>query len=204
MHPFPYGKTEMTALSSVDRRMKLLIDRYGYLERTVNPDLFSCLIESIVAQQISGKAAETVYAKLKQAVGDVTPEQILATQDNDLRSCGLSGRKVSYLKSAADFFSNEKNNTASFFEMSDRELISALTEIKGVGVWTAEMLMIFSLAKPNVLSFHDFGIRKAITALYGLTELGKNDFERYRTMFCPYGTVASFYLWQFANDNCVI
>jgi DNA-3-methyladenine glycosylase II len=83
------------------------------------------------------------------------------------------------------------------------ELISALTEIKGVGVWTAEMLMIFSLAKPNVLSFHDFGIRKAIRH-YTFDGAGKNDFERYRTMFCPYGTVASFYLWQFANDNCVI
>lgn len=204
MEIFSYGPKEMTFLSETDENMGRLINHYGFLERTVNPDLFSCLVESIVAQQISGKAADTIYAKVQKVAEKIDPRHILDADEQTLRACGLSARKVSYLKSAADFFLQEGCCEENISALTKEELIALLTQIKGVGIWTAEMLMIFSLAKPDILSYHDFGIRKSLSALYELTSLTKTDFETYKKRFHPYASIASFYLWQYANDNCVL
>ncbi len=204
MEIFSYGSKEMAYLSEKDERMVTLINHYGFLERTINPDLFSCLVESIVAQQISGKAADTIYAKVQKTVKRIDPRHVLDADEQMLRACGLSARKISYLKSAANFFLRKDCCKKNIMALTNEDLIALLTQIKGVGIWTAEMLMIFSLAKPDILSYHDFGIRKSLSALYALTSLTKTDFEIYKKRFHPYASIASFYLWQYANDNCVL
>ena len=192
---FPYGESELEDLRKAAPELAPLFDRYGFIRRPMNPDLFGALSESIVGQQISTKAQQTILGRLAERLGAVTPEKILSVPPETVTACGVSLRKTDYLRGAAEAIS--AGMTKTFLEtLDDNGIISHLTRLKGVGIRTAEMMLIFCFGRPNVLSFGDFGIRTALTRLHGVEKLPKALFEEDRRRFSPYGTVASFYLWE--------
>lgn len=197
---FSYGRAETDYLSARDPVLGAAIARIGHIDRAVFPDLFEALINSIAGQQISGKALATVWARLCAAVGAVTPENLLAAGEERLRACGFSGRKVNYMLSAARAVADGTLDIHSLVEKDDQEVIRTLTALPGVGRWTAEMLLTFSLQRPDVLAYDDFGIRKGLCRLYGLDSVSKAQFAEYRARYAPYATVAALYLWHIAAE----
>jgi len=192
---FEYGEREMDYLRSKDKKLGAVIDQIGIIHREVNPDLFSSLVESIIGQQISSKAAVTVCRKLDGLCG-MNPEKLHSLSPEEIQSCGMSMRKASYIKNIAEVAVNKTVGFDALSGKSDQEIIETLTAIKGVGLWTAEMLLIFSLMRPNVVSYGDLAIRRGIMRLYGHKELPKERFLRYAGRYAPYGSVASLYLWE--------
>ena len=197
---FHYGKAETDYLAARDPVLGAAIARIGHIDREVFPDLFEALINSIAGQQISGKALQTVWKRLCDAVGAVTPENLLAAGKERLRACGFSGRKANYMLSAARAVADSTLDIHSLVEKPDEEVIRALTTLPGVGRWTAEMLLTFSLQRPDVLAYDDFGIRKGMCRLYGLDSLTKQQFAEYRARYAPHATIAALYLWHIAAE----
>lgn len=199
MDIFKYGEAEKAYLKKADENMARLIDALGHIERSVEPDLFNALVSSIISQQISTKAADTVKERLRIASGGITAENLCAMSLEELRACGLSGRKSEYISGIA---AAKKNGTIEFnslHSMNDQEVIDTLVSLRGVGVWTAEMMLIFSLQRPDILSYLDLGIRRGIMRAYGLKELSRDEFEKLRRKLTPYCSVASLYFWKLAG-----
>jgi len=192
---FVYGSTEIEYLSGRDARLGQAMEKIGMIRREINPDPFAMLVNSIVGQQITGKAAETVWNRLVSLCGEITPENIAKLEMAEIQSCGMSMRKAGYIKGIADAAQSLSVDFNALTHMTDKEIINTLTKLNGVGVWTVEMLLFFSLGRPDIVSFNDFGIRKGMMKLYGLESLSKKVFSEYRQRYSPYGTVASFYLW---------
>jgi methylated-DNA-[protein]-cysteine S-methyltransferase len=193
-------------LREADPKLARLIGRVGpfrmQLQRT--PSLFGALAEAIVFQQLNGKAAATIFARLcalfPHAAG-LTPERILRTSDEKLRSVGLSGSKLLSLRDlASKTKGGEVPTLADVQSMADQEIIDRLTLVRGIGQWTAEMLLMFRLGRPDVLPVDDFGIRKGFGIAFGKIDPSKKDIERRGERWRPYRTVASWYLWR-ATDS---
>lgn len=199
MNYFKYTKKEIEYLKERDPLLGAEIDRIGMIEREVNSDIFSSLISSIISQQISTKAAITVKERLVELIGDISPENIEKTEIEAIRQCGMSLRKAGYIKGIAHAAINKTVDFDNLHNLSDDDVIKELIKLKGVGVWTAEMLLIHSLQRPNILSYKDLGIRRGIMKLYGLTDLTEKEFEIYRDRYSPYCTVASLYLWEISS-----
>jgi O-6-methylguanine DNA methyltransferase len=197
---FSYGKKETDYLKLRDAELGQVIDSAGRLDYEVIPDLYAALVNSILSQQISSKAFATVWDRLKNKIGDITPENIDKTPTDAFRNCGISQKKSLYIKDAAAKILSGEFYIAELKSLPDNEVIKRLITLRGVGVWTAEMLLIFSLERSDVLSFGDFGIRRGICRLHGHETLDKETFENYRRLYSPYGTVASFYLWYAAKS----
>lgn len=200
MHIFKYGQREIEYLKSRDKKLAAAIDRIGMIEREVIPDPFTALISSIVGQQISSKAADTVWNRLEALLETITPESIVKTEISEIQACGMSARKAGYIKGAAEAAMSGQVDFAALYTLSDEEIIKKLSSLHGVGVWTAEMLLIFSLCRPDVVSFRDLAICRGMMNLYGLKELPREKFERYRRRYSPYGSVASLYLWAISAE----
>ena len=198
---FKYGATEINYLKEACPKMAAVINRAGILRREVEPGLFKALVSGIVSQQISTKAATTVFTRLEDLVGELTVEAILAKTDDEIKACGLSYRKVGYIKGICEAIQSGKLNLDALGEMSDEEVISELVKLNGIGVWSAEMFLIFSLHRPDILSYGDLVIRKGIMKLHNLDDISKREFEVYRKLYSPFGTVASLYLWDLANEK---
>lgn len=198
---FQYGQAEIAYLSENDPILGAAIARIGHIERAVIPNLFTALVNSIAGQQISGKALATVWGRLCDSLKEITPETVLTAGEQGLRACRMSGRKAGYMLAAARTVQDGTLPIHSLVDQSDEEVIKTLTALPGVGRWTAEMLLIFSLERPNVLAFDDFGIRKGLCRLYGLETLTRAQFEEYRARYSPYATVAGLYLWEIAADK---
>jgi DNA-3-methyladenine glycosylase II len=195
MHIFQYGQAEIDYLTRRDRRLGRAIGHIGMIERQVMPDLFKALAHSVVAQQISRKAADTVWGRLCERLSDVTPHKVASTDVSDIQQCGLSMRKARYIKGIGEAASQGDLDLLELKEMPDDGVIEKLSSLPGIGVWTAEMLLIFSLCRPDVVSWGDLAIRRGMMNLYGLKELSKKQFDRFRKRYSPCGSVASLYLW---------
>ncbi|UMZ74066.1 DNA-3-methyladenine glycosylase family protein [Natranaerofaba carboxydovora] len=196
MPVFEYGQKEIDYLKKNDKILGEAIDKMGIIEREVVPDPFKALIISIVGQQISNKAAATVRNRLYQLLGTITPENIMSTEIETIQSCGMSKRKATYIKGIAKAAIEGEVDFDNLNKLADQEIIKELSSLYGVGVWTAEMILIFSLERPDVVSYRDLGIRKGMMKLYGLKEVSKEQFKEIRARYSPYGTVASLYLWE--------
>ena len=194
---FIYGQKEIDFLSRKDKRLAVAIERIGPIQREVRPDLFDALMHSIVGQQIATKAQQTVWARL--ALGKVTPETIDGAETATLQGVGLSFRKVAYMKAAARKVLLGELDVEALRLMDDASLCATLCALDGVGVWTAEMLMLFSLQRPDVLSFGDLAILRGLRMLYRHREVSRDRFEIYRRRYSPYGSAASLYLWAIAG-----
>lgn len=196
---FIYGQKEIDFLSRKDKRLAVAIERIGPIQREVRPDLFDALMHSIVGQQIATKAQQTVWARLVLALGEVTPETIDGAETATLQGVGLSFRKVAYMKAAARKVLLGELDVEALRLMDDASLCATLCALDGVGVWTAEMLMLFSLQRPDVLSFGDLAILRGLRMLYRHREVSRDRFEIYRRRYSPYGSAASLYLWAIAG-----
>jgi 3-methyladenine DNA glycosylase/8-oxoguanine DNA glycosylase len=192
---FQYGQAEIDHLTRRDRKLGRAIGRIGMIERPVMPDLFKALVHSIVAQQISRKAADTVWAKLDDRLSGVTPLNVAGTDVSDIQKCGLSMRKAGYIKGIGEAVISGRLDILKLKEMSDAEVVEWLSSFPGIGVWTAEMMLIFSLCRPDVVSWGDLAIRRGMLNMYGLKVLSRKQFDRFRKRYSPCGSVASLYLW---------
>ncbi|CNE46174.1 putative glycosidase [Yersinia nurmii] len=198
---FVYGETEIQHLKKRDKKMAAAIERFGMLQRPTNPDLFAGLVQYIVEQQISVKAAQTVNTRLQILAGNITPERILLLPDEEIQRCGMTMKKAQYIKGAAESVLVGELDLTNIHSRSDEEIIRTLSGLNGIGIWTAEMLLISSLARPDVVSWGDLAIRRGMMNLYRHKELTKARFERYRKRYSPYGTTASLYLWALSKDD---
>ncbi len=196
---FPYGEREIAYLKRADKRLAEVIDKIGPVKRRVIPDLFAALVHSIVGQQISTKAHETIWAKMQAGLGQVTPERINGLPSEEIRKYGISFRKVSYIKNAAQKIQDGEFNVDALRDLNDEEVCTALTQLDGIGVWSAEMLMLFSMQRPNILSYGDRAIQRGLQMVYHHRRIDRSLFEKYRRRFSPYGSVASLYLWAVAG-----
>lgn len=192
---FTYSDKEIEYLKKKDKKLGLAIERIGLIKRKINPDVFASLIESIVGQQISTKAAETVNSRLLALAGKLTPQDISKLELDQIQKCGMSLRKAGYIRGIAEAAINGTVDFDKLHMLEDNEIIRKLSSLNGVGEWTAEMLLIFSLQRPDVVSYKDLAIRRGIMKLYGLKELSKDKFVRYKKRYSPWGSVASLYLW---------
>ena len=195
MQLFQYGQAEIDYLTRRDRKLGRAIGHIGMIERQVMPDLYRALVHSVVAQQISRKAADTVWGRLCGSLLDITPSNVASTDVSDIQKCGLSMRKARYIKGIVEAASQGDLNLLELGEMPDDGVIEKLSSLPGIGVWTAEMLLIFSLCRPDVVSWGDLAIRHGMMNLYGLNQLSKSQFDRFRKRYSPCGSVASLYLW---------
>lgn len=199
MQYYKYGKKETDYLKETDYKLGKEIDRIGIVKREVNPDIFDSLIASIVSQQISTKAAFTVKNRLIEQVGRITPETISKQDIENIQLCGMTMRKAKYIKNIAKAAVNKRIDLDNLNLLSDKEIINELVKLEGVGEWTAEMLLIHSFERPDVLSYKDLGIRRGLKKLYSLEDISKEEFEVYRKKYSPYNTVASLYLWKISE-----
>lgn len=195
MQIFRYGQPEIDYLTSRDKKLGRAIGHIGMIKRQVMPDLFKALVHSVVAQQISSKAATTVWGRLCGNLLDITPCKVASADVSDIQQCGLSMRKARYIKGIGEAASQGDLDLLELREMPDDGVIEKLSSLPGIGVWTAEMLLIFSLCRPDVVSWGDLAIRRGMMNLYGLKELSKKQFDRFRKRYSPCGSVASLYLW---------
>ena len=196
---FTYSETELLWLKSRDERLARLIDKIPMPVREVNPDPFSALVYSIIGQQISDAAARSVSVRLADFLGEMTPDIVLSKTDEELIACGLGKKKTSFIKGIARAAKTGEIDRNRVDLLSDANVIKILTTLSGVGEWTAQMFLIFCLRRMDVLSFKDFGIRRGIMNLYGLSEVTSVKFDELRSTYSPFCTVASFYLWKAAK-----
>ena len=160
-------------------------------------DPFGTLARSIVGQQISVKAASSVWRRIERALGEVTPRSVAAAPDDALPGCGLSRQKSRYLNDLAKCFSGGAFESARWSEMDDEQVIGELTRLKGIGRWTAEMFLMFHLMRPDVLPVGDIGLQRAMGVHYGSEgRLGAAEIERIATRWRPWRSIATWYLWR--------
>ncbi len=196
---FRYGQKETDYLKSRDKRLGELIDRIGPIERELDTDLFSALAHQIVGQQISMKAQQTIWNRMRDGLGTVDAARILAAGPERLQAFGMTFRKAEYITDLARRVQSGAFDPEAVRGMSDEQAIAALTELKGIGVWTAEMLLLFCLERPDVFSFGDLGIQRGLRMVYRHRCIDRKLFEKYRRRFSPCGSVASLYLWAAAG-----
>jgi DNA-3-methyladenine glycosylase II len=196
-------KEAIQHLKQSDPVLSGIIDRVGdYGIEFRDPD-FETLVKSIVYQQLSGRVASVIFGRVvKAAGGKLTPENILKLRPGRMRALGLSGQKTAYIRDLARHTRDGKVDFAELPALPDEEVIERLTEVKGVGVWTAHMFLIFALRRTDVLPCGDLGIRAAIRKAYGLAELPEaGEMETLAARWRPYCTVASWYLWRSLEPN---
>ncbi len=198
---FSYGKLEMDYLKACDEKLGAVIGKVGFIRRETDADVFSQMVLSVLSQQISNKAFETVKRRFSDKIGIINEENVMRIGVDGIRECGLSGRKAENIYAIAKSILNGELDLKGLSKLSDDEVIKSLTKLKGIGIWTAEMILIFCLERKNVLSFGDFGIKRGIMLLHGEADLTKAKFEEYRERYSPYATIASFYLWKIGNGE---
>jgi 3-methyladenine DNA glycosylase/8-oxoguanine DNA glycosylase len=199
---FEYGEKEIQWLRSRDQKLGAAMDRIGHIDRQVTPDLFSALVNVIVGQQISSKAQATIWGRMQERLGEITPESIGSISVEELQTCGISMRKASYIKEATNSVLDGSLDLEILRMLPDEEVCDRLSQIKGIGVWTAEMLMTFSMQRPDVMSFGDLAILRGLRMLHNHRTITPKLFEKYKRKYSPYATVASLYLWAIAGGAC--
>lgn len=196
---FLYGERETSYLAARDSRLGRAIERIGPICREVDADLFSAVVHHILGQQISTAAQATVWARLVDAVGAVSADSLTALGRERLQQIGTTYKKADYILDFAEKVQRGEFDTARLWTLSDAEVIRELTGLRGVGVWTAEMILTFCMQRPDVVSFGDLAIVRGMRMLYRHRRIDREKFDRYRKRYSPYGTVASLYLWAVAG-----
>ena len=196
---FDYGAREVDYLKARDRVLGEVIDQVGHVEREVDPDLFSAVVHHIVGQQISTKAQATIWACMRERLGEVNARTVAAADTAALQSAGISLRKAEYIQDFAGKVNSGAFDLQRVAALPDSAAIEALVALKGVGVWTAEMILLFCLQRPDIFSFDDLAIQRGLRMVYRHRKIDRKLFEKYRKRFSPYGSVASLYLWAVAG-----
>lgn len=176
-----------------------VIERVGYIEREIDPDLFSAVLHHIVGQQIYTKAQATIWKRMRDGLEEINAQQILKAGISKLQSFGITFRKAEYITDFAEKVQSGEFDLQSIYEKSDAEAMKALTSLKGIGVWTAEMILLFCMQRPDILSFDDLAIQRGLRMVYHHRKIDRKLFEKYRRRYHPYGSIASLYLWAVAG-----
>jgi len=186
-----------------DKKLRILINKYPIPQFSPNNNYFDALSKSIIYQQLSVKVAKIIYIRFLSLFKNQTPtpEQYLNMKFFDLKGIGLSKQKINYINNISKFFI-EKNNTLQFKNNSDKKISEQLIAIKGIGQWTIDMFMMFTLCKIDILPIGDLGIKKAFKKLYNLKDLPSESFMKKKALqWQPYRTIACCYLWMIIDDG---
>ena len=187
------GKKE---LKKIDKNIKKIIELYEFPSLTTRENMFFTLIRSIVGQQISVKAADTVWDKIVNEAKEIRPEIIYSMDENTMRDCGLSKRKVEYMKAVSEKWLNGYDKI-NWHELSDEAITEKLVEKRGIGKWTAEMILIFTLMRPDIFPMGDIGAIRALEKIYNKGQkMNKEQIEEIVKKWKPWRTIATWYLWR--------
>ena len=191
-------ESALVHLRKSDPVMAAIIERVGPCQFTVRQPTFETLARSITFQQLNGRAASTIFERLKKVAGRrFTAAAFLRLSIDELRACGLSRQKIASLRDLAERVARKEIDFRRLPELEDDEIISVLSQVRGVGIWTAQMFLIFALERPNVMPVADLGIRHAVRKAYGLSEVPKpSEMLKYAEKWHPYCSIASWYLWR--------
>ena len=196
---FQYNESATEYLKQKDKRLAEVINKIGKIEREVDSDLFSSVVHHIIGQQISTKAQSTIWQRMQGNLGAVNADTILSAGADRLQSLGMTFKKAEYI---TDFAVRVKNGTfdlQGIWNKPDEEVITELSELKGIGVWTAEMILLFCMQRPNVFSFGDLAILRGMRMVYHHRKIDRELFEKLRRRLSPYCSVASLYFWAVAG-----
>ena len=196
---FEYGENEITYLRNKDKKLSEVIDQIGMIEREVDTDLFSAVVHHIIGQQISTKAQATIWQRMKETLGEVNAVTILSADISKLQSLGMTFRKAEYITDFARKVHKGVFDLEAVAQMSDEAAIKELASLKGIGVWTAEMILLFCLQRPDIFSYDDLAIQRGLRMIYHHRKIDRKLFEKYRRRFSPYCSAASLYLWAVAS-----
>jgi DNA-3-methyladenine glycosylase II len=192
-----YWEQATQELAESDEVMQKLIVRFKGSLLHSRGDAFSTLARAILGQQISVKAADSIWQKLSSAIGEVTPRAILEAEHEVLRACGLSLRKMNYIQDLSMRFADGTLDSAAWSGMDDEALIDKLTQIKGIGRWTAEMFLIFHMLRPDVLPMDDLGLQRALSMHYNANQpVSRLKMRAIAKPWQPWRSVATWYLWR--------
>lgn len=195
---FNYGLKEITHLTAADSVLGEAMVRLGRVEREVIPDPFAALVYAIIGQLISARSAKMVWERMQDFIGEITPENLSGFTPDDVRQCGMTMKKALCICDLAKEIVGGNLCLDSLRKLPDNEVIRSLTVFRGIGRWTAEMLLI-NMERPDVVSWGDIAIRRGMEKLYGNPKLTKEQFESYKNKYSPYGSVASIYLWELSS-----
>ena len=194
-------------LCKADSNLEKIIKVVGKYSIKIRNDPFQSLIESIIYQQLAGKAANAIYNRFINYYDnkEITPARILNSSNDNLKKVGLSNRKIDYLKDLASHVYDGRINLEELPTMNDEEIINKLVNVKGIGRWTSEMFLIFSLGRQDVLPVTDLGVRKAMEKVYSLSELPKpHTMIEIAEPWRPYRSIATWYLWKSLSNFSTI
>ena len=188
-----------------DKNMQDLIKKFGRPDFNQGEDYFQSLLRSIVFQQLSGKAARTIYERLVNLIpktSNLCPNEVLKLDKDEMRKAGLSFQKINYVRNLADYFENNSLQKKDVDEMTDEEISKELIQIKGIGQWTVDMFLMFTLNRADILPYKDLGIQKGIMKILNMKNLpSKKEMENCSRKWRPYRTIACWYLWRMVDDK---
>ncbi len=196
---FQYGQKEISYLKRKDKLLAEVIDKIGMVKRRVIPDLFTALVHSIVGQQISTKAHQTIWERMEQGIGEINPITVNNLSLDELQKFGISFKKAYYIKSLTQKIITKQFDIDALYTMPDEEVCAKLSELEGIGKWTAEMIMLHSMQRPDILSYGDLAIIRGLRMIYHHRSIDKVKFEHYKKRYSPYASVASLYIWAVAG-----
>jgi len=196
---FEYGDVEIDYLKSKDKKLGAVIGRVGHVYRIVDDDLFSSVVHHIVGQQISTKAMQTIWDRMLSALGVIDAATLASAGEERIQAFGITHIKARRILSFADKVKSGDFDLGLIASMPDEDAIKAFSSLEGVGVWTAEMLLLFCLKRPNILSYGDLAIQRGMRMIYRKREIKRDFFEKIRRRLSPYCSVASLYFWAVAG-----
>lgn len=196
---FEYDDKALEYLKSKDKVFGAIIEKIGHIDRSIDTDLFSSVVHHIIGQQISTKAQATIWERMNKNLGEINADSIINAGQEKLQSFGITFRKADYITDFAKKIKNGEFDLESIWQKSDKEAIEELASLKGIGVWTAEMILLFCMQRPNIFSYDDLAIQRGLRMIYHHRKITKPLFEKYRRRFSPYCSIASLYLWAVAG-----
>ena len=190
-----------------DKKMLVLINEFGRPDYNLRQNYFQSLLRSIVFQQLSGKAAQTIYERLVNLLPktlNLCPNEVLKLDKDEMRNAGLSFQKINYVRNLADYFENNSFKKKEVERMTDEEISKELIQIKGIGQWTVDMFLMFTLNRTDILPYKDLGIQKGIMKILNMKNLpSKKEMENCSRKWRPYRTIACWYLWRIADEKFI-
>ena len=188
-----------------DKKMRVLINEFGRPDYNLKHDYFQSLLRSIVFQQLSGKAAQTIYERFVNLIpktSNLCPNEVLKLDKDEMRKAGLSFQKINYVNNLSDYFENNSFQKKDVERMTDEEISKELIQIKGIGQWTIDMFLMFTLNRPDILPYKDLGIQKGIMKILNMkNHPTKKEMENCSSKWRPYRTIACWYLWRMVDDK---
>lgn len=196
-----YDTKEMQYISDKHPVMKTLVEHYGMLQMGKVKDIYTSLVLHIISQMLANSVSETLIKRFINLVGEITPENVLRVGKEAIRECGISLKKAEYILELSNSVVEGGYDFSGLESMSDDEAVKHLMQIKGVGKWTAEMIVEFTMGRLNIFSYDDVALQNGIKKAHGFKTLSKMRFERLRKLYAPYCSVASVYYYAYNDDK---